>query len=47
MSVWIEESLTLLQDIASFLISSPIFYIVGCLLLLVIVRLFKGMSGGA
>lgn len=47
MNTWISDSLTLIQDIASFLISEPVFYIVGALLLLIIVKLFKGLVGGS
>lgn len=47
MNTWVSDSLTLIVDFASFLTSEPIFYIVGCLLLLIIVKLFKGMVGGS
>lgn len=46
MNTWVDDSITFVQDIASFLMSTPVFYIVGCLLLYLIVKLFKGMAGG-
>lgn len=46
MSEWITQSCDFLVAVGSFLISSPIFYIVGLLILIVACRLFKGLVGG-
>lgn len=46
MNVWITDSVSLIRDIAVFLTSTPIFYVVGTFLLIPIVKLFKGLVGG-
>lgn len=43
MNDWLSQSIDLITQIGSFLISEPIFYIVGLLILVIACRLFKGM----
>lgn len=42
-NVWITDSIDFLIDISSFFVTPPIFYIVCCFLLVLIVKLFKGL----
>lgn len=43
MNIWISDSVDFLISIARFLTTTPIFYIVCCLLLLPVVKLVKGL----
>jgi len=45
MNLWIEQSGELITSVASFLLSEPVFYIVGLFFLVIACRLFKSVGG--
>ena len=46
MNVWIDESISFLSSLASFLGSTPIIYLTACFIMLIVIRLFKRCLGG-